>query len=34
MSYQALKDKPKTLQSLTGLNPQEFETLLEGFGQA
>lgn len=34
MSYQALRDKPKTLQSLTGLNPQEFEKLLEGFGQA
>ena len=34
MSYQVLKDQPKTLQSLTGLNPQEFETSLEGFGQA
>lgn len=34
MSYQELKDKPKTLQSLTGLNPQEFEKLLAGFGQA
>ena len=34
MSYQELKDKPKTLQSMTGLNPEEFETLLEGFGQA
>lgn len=34
MSYPELKNKPKTLQSLTGLNPQEFETLLEKFSQA
>jgi hypothetical protein len=34
MSYQELRNKPKTLQSLTGLNPKEFETLLESFGQA
>jgi hypothetical protein len=34
MSDQALKDKPKTLQSLTGLNPQEFEMLLTKFESA
>lgn len=34
MSYQELKNKPKTLQSLTGLNPQEFVRLLDSFGQA
>jgi len=34
MSYQELKDKPKTLQSLTGLKPEEFEDLLEVFGKA
>lgn len=34
MSYQELKSKPKTLQSLTGLNPQEFEKLLGSFGIA
>ncbi|MGV0027419.1 transposase [Phormidesmis priestleyi] len=34
MSYQELKNKPKTLQSLTGLNPQEFQTLLDKFAQA
>lgn len=34
MSYQELKSKPKTLQSLTGLNPQEFEALLEAFDKA
>lgn len=31
MSYSELKGKPKTLQSLTGLNPQEFSILLESF---
>jgi DDE superfamily endonuclease/Helix-turn-helix of DDE superfamily endonuclease len=34
MSYPELKNKPKTLQSLTGLNPQEFEGLLDNFGKA
>jgi hypothetical protein len=34
MSYEELKNKPKTLQSLTGLNPKEFEALLEPFGKA
>jgi hypothetical protein len=34
MRYQELKNKPNTLQSLTGLNPEEFEALLEPFGQA
>lgn len=34
MSYQELKSKPKTLQSLTGLNPQEFDHLLVSFEQA
>jgi hypothetical protein len=34
MSYQELKNKPKTLQSLTGINPQEFEALLPSFAQA
>lgn len=34
MSYQELKNKPKTLQSLTGLSPKEFESLLESFGKA
>jgi len=34
MSYQELKDKPRTLQSLTGINPAEFEALLEPFGKA
>jgi DDE superfamily endonuclease/Helix-turn-helix of DDE superfamily endonuclease len=34
MSYQELKNKPKTLQSLTGLKPEEFEALLEPFGKA
>lgn len=34
MSYDGLKDKPKTLQSLTGLNPEEFEKLLAKFGTA
>ena len=31
MSYGELVGKPKTLQSLTGLNPQEFDTLLKSF---
>jgi DDE superfamily endonuclease/Helix-turn-helix of DDE superfamily endonuclease len=31
MSYSDLAGKPKTLQSLTGLNPVEFSQLLEGF---
>jgi hypothetical protein len=31
MSYRDLEGKPKTLQSLTGLNPQEFSILLESF---
>jgi hypothetical protein len=34
MSYQELKNKPKTLRSLTGLNPPEFEALLVKFTQA
>jgi DDE superfamily endonuclease/Helix-turn-helix of DDE superfamily endonuclease len=34
MSYQELKNKPMTLQSLTGLKPEEFEALLVPFGQA
>jgi DDE superfamily endonuclease/Helix-turn-helix of DDE superfamily endonuclease len=34
MSYQELKNKPKTLRSLTGLNPAEFEALLDKFAQA
>lgn len=34
MNYQELKDKPRTLQSLTGVNPAEFEALLEPFGKA
>src|SRR5512141_1857404 len=34
MSYQELKNKPRTLQSLTGLRPEEFEDLLGAFGQA
>ena len=31
MNYRELKRKPKTLQSLTGLNPQEFSILLKSF---
>ena len=31
MSYGELAGKPKTLQSLTGLNPQEFDKLLKSF---
>jgi DDE superfamily endonuclease/Helix-turn-helix of DDE superfamily endonuclease len=34
MSYPALKSKLKTFQSLTGLNLQEFERLLDSFGEA
>jgi len=34
MSYLELKHKPKTFQSLTGLNPKEFEGLLDSFGEA
>jgi hypothetical protein len=34
MNYQELKNKPKTLQSLTGLTPKEFEDLLKPFGEA
>lgn len=34
MSYSELKNKPRTLQSLTGLKPEEFEDLLDAFGQA
>jgi hypothetical protein len=33
MSYPELKHKPKTFQSLTGLNPKEFEGLLNSFGE-
>ena len=31
MSYGELAGKPKTLQSLTGLNPKEFDKLLKSF---
>ena len=31
MSYGELADQPKTLQSLTGLNPKEFNKLLKSF---
>jgi hypothetical protein len=34
MSCPELKSKPKTFQSLAGLNPQEFERLLDSFGKA
>jgi len=34
MQYVALKNKPRTLRSLTGLNSNEFETLLTSFGVA
>lgn len=34
MNYEELKNKPKTLQSLTGLTPKEFEALLAPFGNA
>jgi hypothetical protein len=31
MNYAMLQNKPRVLQSLTGLNRDEFETLLESF---
>lgn len=34
MSYSELKNKPRTLQSLTGIKPEEFEALLTPFGKA
>ena len=34
MQYAALKNKPRTLRSLTGFNPKEFEGLLPSFGAA
>lgn len=34
MTYAELKDRARLLQSLTGLNPTEFETLLPGFEAA
>ena len=34
MQYATLKNKPRTLRSLTGLNPSEFEALLPSFGVA
>lgn len=34
MQYVSLKNKPRTLRSLTGLNPNEFEALLISFGVA
>ncbi len=34
MQYVALKNKPRRLRSLTGLNTNEFETLLTSFGAA
>ena len=34
MQYATLKNKPRTLRSLTGLNPSEFEALLPSFGIA
>ncbi|PZO17604.1 MAG: transposase [Leptolyngbya foveolarum] len=34
MQYAALKNKPRTLRSLTGFNPNEFEALLPNFGAA
>jgi len=34
MQYVALKNKPRTLRSLTGFNPKEFEALLPSFGSA
>jgi hypothetical protein len=33
LSYEELEGKPRILQSLTGLKPDEFETLLESFAQ-
>lgn len=34
MHYSILKNKPRTLRSLTGLTPKEFEALLVSFGKA
>ena len=34
LKYEELQGKPRILQSLTGLNPQEFENLLKSFGKA
>jgi DDE superfamily endonuclease/Helix-turn-helix of DDE superfamily endonuclease len=34
MQYATLKNKPRTLRSLTGLNPSEFEALLPSFSAA
>ena len=34
MQYTTLRNKPRTLRSLTGLNPSEFESLLPSFGCA
>ncbi len=34
LSYDELAGKSRILQSLTGLKPDEFETLLESFAQA
>ncbi|WP_442786354.1 transposase family protein [Leptothoe sp. PORK10 BA2] len=34
MQYAILKNKPRTLRSLTGLNPSEFEALLPSFSRA
>ena len=34
LSYDELAGKPRILQSLTGLKPDEFETLLESFAKA
>jgi hypothetical protein len=34
LNYKELQSKPRILQSLTGLNPQEFEVLLVSFGTA
>lgn len=34
MQYDALRKRPRTLRSLTGLNPNEFEALLSSFGDA
>lgn len=34
MRYSQLRNKPRTLRSLTGLNPSEFDALLSSFGTA
>ena len=34
LNYEELQSKPQVLQSLTSLNPQEFEPLLVSFGTA